>query len=293
GEILCAALACDLLDRINPLNEFDDTDLHDRLCMYKHNAAEIFCLLQINLSCDAVRGTPIPPSLQVLITLRLLACGTFHRETMDLCVYKAICELIKDYVKFPDANFPGLFGCVDGCHISAWCLQQKMLCCTGISALPLCSSPTLLHIRTVQHDSTIFQNSSLCAQFEAGQHSGILLGDSRHAQTNFLFTPYLHPVRPEQQKYNQTCIPTRGPVEHMLGIWKNCCHCLRNTLRFEPRRCCVVIAVTAVLHNNYIRRQHGCSDSPTEYCNDPHFPMAEVANDKTGHRDTFVLQHFS
>ncbi|MEQ2169729.1 hypothetical protein GOODEAATRI_028316 [Goodea atripinnis] len=48
-------------------------------------------------------------------------------------------------------------------------------------------------------------------------------------QTHFLFTPYLHPVRPAQQSYNQAHIHTRGLVEHMFGIWKNRFQCLRNT----------------------------------------------------------------
>lgn len=143
------------------------------------------------------------------------------------------------------------------------------------------------------HDSRIFQNSSMCAQFEAGQHSGILLGDSGYAQTHYLFTPYLHPTSPEQQRYNRAHIHTRGLVERMFGIWKNRFQCLRYTLRFQPRRCCTVIVEPAVLHN-YLR-QHGCVDPPTEYYRDPHVPMAEVVNDNTGHayRNSFAVQHFS
>lgn len=84
----------------------------------------------------------------------------------------------------------------------------------------------------------------LYIQFEAGQHSGILLGDSGYAHTNFLFTPYLHPVRPEKRHYNQAHIHTRGLL---FGIRKKHFQYLRNTLRFEPRRCCILIIATAVL----------------------------------------------
>ncbi|MEQ2311212.1 hypothetical protein AMECASPLE_017388 [Ameca splendens] len=110
-------------------------------------------------------------------------------------------------------------------------------------------------------------------------------------QTHFLFTPYLHPVRPAQQRYNQAHNHTRGLVERMFGIWKNRFQCLRNMLRFEPRKCCVIVE-TAVLHN-YLRQQ-GCIDLPTEYYNDPHVPI-EVANGKTGHayRNSFAVQHLS
>ena len=116
--------------------------------MYKATAADIISLLETRLSSDSFRGMPIPPSLQVLITLRFLACGTFHRETGNLCgvseqtvckivhkVCKAICELKDDYIKFPDAagqanykveffeygKFPGVIGCIDGCHILIKC----------------------------------------------------------------------------------------------------------------------------------------------------------------------------
>uniref|UniRef100_A0A3Q0S8H5 DDE Tnp4 domain-containing protein n=1 Tax=Amphilophus citrinellus TaxID=61819 RepID=A0A3Q0S8H5_AMPCI len=277
--------------------------------MCKNSAAKIICLLQTKIPCDSVRVTPIPPSLQIFITLRFLACGTFHRETADLLhkVCKAICELRKDYIKFPAAvdqttyklqfyeygNFPGVIGCIDGCHIPIKCpstedaeLYRNRKNWFSINVQGVCP-PTmqLLNIAArlsgSTHDSRIFQNSSLCAQFEAGEHSGVLLGDSGYAQTHFLFTPYLHPIRPEQQRYNQAHIHTRGLVECMFGIWKSRFQCLRNTLHFEPRRYCIVIVATAVLHN-YLR-QHGCVDPPTEYFNDPHVPM-EVANDKTGHK---------
>ncbi|MEQ2165298.1 hypothetical protein GOODEAATRI_015431 [Goodea atripinnis] len=66
-------------------------------------------------------------------------------------------------------------------------------------------------------------------QFEAREHSGVLLRHCGYAQTQFLFTPYLHPVRPAQQRYNQAHIHTRGLVERMYGIWKNRFQSLRNT----------------------------------------------------------------
>ena len=62
------------------------------------------------------------------------------------------------------------------------------------------------------HDSRIFHNSSLCAQFERGQHSGLLLGDSGYAQSSYLFTPWPHPTTTEQQRYNRAHIRTRGMV---------------------------------------------------------------------------------
>lgn len=321
-----------LKDRSNPLNDFDDLHFLDRFRMSKENATEIIGLLQPKLSGDLVRGTPISPSLQILITLRFLACGTFHRETGDLCgvgestvckivhrVCSAICELKKDFIKFPNAaeqatykvdfyeygNFPGVIGCIDGCHIPIKCPStadaeefRNRKNWFSINVQGVCT-PTMQFSNIVArwkgstHDSRIFHNSSLYGQFETRQHSGILLGDSGYAQTNFLFTPYLHPVRPEQQRYNQAHMLTRGLIERMFGVWKNRFQCLRNTLRFEPRRCCIVIIATAVLHN--FLKQCGCPDPDIANDDDQHVPIAELANDRNGlaYRDAFALQHFS
>lgn len=53
--------------------------------MSKESLAEIIGLFQRKLSGDSVRESPIPPSLQVLITLRFVAFEPFHHETGDLC----------------------------------------------------------------------------------------------------------------------------------------------------------------------------------------------------------------
>ncbi|XP_039610032.1 putative nuclease HARBI1 [Polypterus senegalus] len=243
-----------LKDRSNPLNDFDDLHFLDRFRMSKENATEIIGLLQPKLTGDLVRGTPISPALQILFTLRFLACGTYHRETGDLCgvgestvckivhkVCSAICELKKDFIKFPNAaeqatckvdfyeygNFPGVIGCIDGCHIPIKCPStadaeefRNRKNWFSINVQGVCT-PTMQFSNIVArwkgstHDSRIFYNSSLYTQFEARQHSGILLGDSGYAQTNFLFTSYPHPVRPEQQRYNQAHILTRGLIEHV------------------------------------------------------------------------------
>ncbi len=133
-----------LADRSDPLQHFDETSFRDNFRMHKVNAVEIISLLEPRLSSVTQRGQPVPVFLQVLITLRFLACGAFHRETGNLCgvgeptvckvihrVCRAICELRPYYINFPDAttqanykvlfyeygNFPGVTGCIDGTHI--------------------------------------------------------------------------------------------------------------------------------------------------------------------------------
>uniref|UniRef100_A0A673IY39 Putative nuclease HARBI1 n=1 Tax=Sinocyclocheilus rhinocerous TaxID=307959 RepID=A0A673IY39_9TELE len=251
----------------------------DHFRMYKENALELISLLTPRLSCLSLRGRPLPSSLQVLLTLRFLASGTFHRETGDLCgaseatvcrivhkVCRAICELRSLYIKFPDAadqanykvqfyeygHFPGVIGCIDECHVPIKCPSTPDWFSVNVQGV---CTPNLEFANIVArwkgstHDSRIFLNSSLCAQFPRGQHSGLLLGDNGYGQSNFLFTPYINPTTAEQQIYNRAHIRTSGMVELIFGIWKNRFQCLRNTLRFRPRRCCKVIIATAVLHN--------------------------------------------
>uniref|UniRef100_A0A3B4Z979 DDE Tnp4 domain-containing protein n=1 Tax=Stegastes partitus TaxID=144197 RepID=A0A3B4Z979_9TELE len=204
---------------------------------------------------DAERPPPRPERRLLRDRINPFLCGVSESTDCKIVhkVGKATCELRKDDINFPDAadqatykvqsykygNFPGVIGCVDG---SIQVKNVFLINVQGVCTPTMQFSNIVAHWSASTRDSRIFQNSALCAQFEAGQHSGILLGDSGYAQTNFLFIPYLHPVRPEQQRYNQAHIHTRGLVQ-----------CI----------CCIVIVATAVLHN-YLR-QHGSPDPPPEY----------------------------
>ncbi|KAA0722992.1 hypothetical protein E1301_Tti023401 [Triplophysa tibetana] len=282
-----------LKDRSNPLKDFDDLHFLDRFRMSKENVTETIGLLQPKLSGESI------------------VCKIVRK------VCSAICELKKDFIKFPNAaeqatykvdfyeygNFPGVIGCIDGCHIpikfySTADAEKFRNCKNWFSinvnecALPLCSYPILLHVGKVQLMTQGFSTTPLCTvSLRQDNTLEYILGDSGYAQTNFLFTPYLHPVRPEQQRYNQAHMLTRGLIERMFGVWKNRFQCLQNTLRFEPRRCCIVIIATALLHN--FLKQCGCPDPDIE--DDDHYvPIAELANDRNGlaYRDAFALQHF-
>ena len=72
----------------------------------------------------------------------------------------------------------------------------------------------------------------------------------------------------------------QGTLIKCLVLWKSRFQCLGNTLCFQPRRCCIVIIATAVLHN-YLK-QHGCPDPSVEYEDDPDVPMVEADNDRHG-----------
>ena len=52
------------------------------------------------------------------------------------------------------------------------------------------------------HDSRIFRNSRLCAEFENHAYDGILLGDSGYALKPYLLTPILNPQTPPERRFN-------------------------------------------------------------------------------------------
>ncbi|CAL8251269.1 unnamed protein product [Arctogadus glacialis] len=97
------------------------------------------------------------------------------------------------------------------------------------------------------------------------------------AWTHSLFTPYQHAVRPEHQCYN-TAVWQR---EEWFPVSPN-------KLCLEPRRFCMVIISTALLHN-YLK-QHG--HPGPHVADDRLVPMVEEANDRNGrvNRDAFALQ---
>ncbi|KAB0790587.1 hypothetical protein PPYR_15006 [Photinus pyralis] len=96
------------------------------------------------------------------------------------------------------ARFPGVTGCIDGTHIP---------------------------IRSPGGDrAEVFRNRkgyfSINCQ-ATGNLSGLLLGDSAHAQSRFMFTPVPEPNNIADQAYNAAQVRTRNVVERTFGQWNN------------------------------------------------------------------------
>lgn len=133
-----------LRDRENPLEIYDDAEFAIRYRFSKRTVRHLLGMLELQASADG-RGSPLPPMLELLITLRFYGAATFQRVTGDLVNVSqpAACrainivsdtiakKLFAKLVRFPKreemsivmrdffevAQFPGVTGCIDCTHV--------------------------------------------------------------------------------------------------------------------------------------------------------------------------------
>ena len=76
-----------------------------------------------------------------------------------------------------------------------------------------------------------------------------LLGDSGHACTPFLMTPYAQPQTRSEEQFNRAHKTTRCIIERSFGLLKRRFHVLHAEIRMAPDRVCTIIVACIVLHN--------------------------------------------
>ncbi|XP_062613218.1 putative nuclease HARBI1 [Saccostrea cucullata] len=104
------------------------------------------------------------------------------------------------------------------------------------------------------HDSRVFRQSALCAQFENGQHDGLLLGDSGYPCRRFLMTPILNPATNSEQDFNLSLCRTRVLIEQTFGVLKRRFQSLHHEMATEPPQAAIYITACVALHNIGIQR---------------------------------------
>ncbi|KAK5648020.1 hypothetical protein RI129_002912 [Pyrocoelia pectoralis] len=195
-------------------------------------------------------------------------------------VTRAIAKLYPQFVKMPDPNdfieaqtdfyrvvsFPRVIGCVDGTNIR---IQSPAVAVCGEDAeifrnrksyfsinTQLTCSADLKFINVVArwpgstHDSTIFNNCALKAQFERGDYpNSYLLGDCGYPMRNYFLTPLLNPNGRAQQLYNNSLIRTRISIERAIGVWKRRFPIMAYGTRLKLDTILTIIVATTVLHN--------------------------------------------
>ncbi|KAH7948444.1 hypothetical protein HPB52_022708 [Rhipicephalus sanguineus] len=72
-----------LRDRGNPMELYDEEQLHARYRFTKNAVRQLLAMLPLQESGDN-RGQPVPPMLHLLMALRFHGAGTFQTVTGDL-----------------------------------------------------------------------------------------------------------------------------------------------------------------------------------------------------------------
>ena len=266
--------------------KYDEEQFRCRYRLTKAGFRESQDIIRPEISAHNDRGKPIPADIQLLLTLRFYATGTFQLACGDLCeisqpsasriikrVSEAIARLRNNYITFPEGDildqikldfwricaFPNVVGAIDCTHIKIPCpggenaeLFRNRKGYFSINVQAVCG-PNLDILNIVArwpgsvHDARIFDNSRICAQFERGDIQGILVGDNGYPCRQYLMTPVIDPQTRPQRRYNVAQIRTRNTVERMFGVWKRLFPCLSTTLRAKLQTSLTIIVATAVM----------------------------------------------
>ncbi|KAH7940930.1 hypothetical protein HPB49_008165 [Dermacentor silvarum] len=147
-----------LRDRLNPMEVYDDYEFLCRYRFTKRTVQQLLDRLPLRENTDG-RGFPVPPLLQLLITLRFYGAGTFQIVTGDLVNVSQ--PTVSRGITGPDLQFYDV--------VASW---------PGSA-----------------HDSRIFDSSRARVLYETGAIPGILLGDMGYACRSYLMTPLKDPAQ--------------------------------------------------------------------------------------------------
>lgn len=236
------------------------------------------------------RNKSLDTNMQLAIALRFYATGAFQNLVGDqsnvskssVCrIVKRVSEciarhLLPEFIKMPEDNeinqvkmdffgicgFPGVIACIDCTHVKIqspggenaelyrnrktyFSLNVQAACTANLKVVNL-----VARWRGSVHDSTIFNNSRLRAQFENGEFGdSFLLGDSGYPCKNYLLTPILNPSTAAENRYNTAHIATRNTIERCFGVVKRRFPCLAQSLRIHVNTAMAVICAAFTLHN--------------------------------------------
>ena len=278
-----------IIQRTNEFMNLSESKFMERYRLSKTVVVKVLEEIQHRLEYPTQRNFPVTPMQQLLLALRFYATGSFHvivgdivgisKATACRIVHKvsaAIAALRPYYIVFPEAqerqkivanfyniaNFPGVVGAIDCTHIKIQSpggnrseLYRNRKGYFSLNIQTVCDATLLIRDIVARwpgsvHDSTIFNNSRLFAEFETERiQDCLLLGDSGYPLRRYLLTPFLRPEIRSQQNYNSAHIRTRNCIERMYGVWKRRFPVLSMGLRTKVEKSLTIIIATAVLHN--------------------------------------------
>ena len=282
-------------DRSNPLDFLSDEQVIKRYRLDRDSIFDLCDDFKNQLERPTNRSSSLPVSLQIMITLRYYASGSYLNVIGDahgvskMAVSRSITDVtrfivrdITKYIKFPMTNeeqmsvkyaffdikeFPLVLGAIDGTliPIKVPSVDEPLYVCRkGYHALNIqcvCDANYLFLDVVAKwpgsaYDSHIWNNCKLSEAFESGIiKDGWLLGDSGYGLRPWLLTPVLNPTTPKEKKYNRAHKSTRCVIERTYGIWKMRFRCLYKGLTFIPNKNIDVILATAALHNICMKKR--------------------------------------
>jgi hypothetical protein len=309
--------------RKDDFEEYSDDEFRRRYRLRKETVRHLLHKINDKLESPSNRNSPIPASLQLLSTLRLLATGTYQQLSADTNlisqpsmsrtfhkVIDAICDLRGEYIRIPQdltpvkltflnyGGFPGVIGCIDGTHIPIVKPrnhpQPEIFRCRkgffSINVQILCGPDHSIYNVVARwpgstHDSRIFSNSVLKCRLENNEIRGTILADSGYPCLRYMMTPLRSPNSAAERAYNRAQIKTRNVVERTIGILKNRFRCLVNTMQYQPETIGQMIVACVILHNLAIT-----FNEELDYIPDPH-PVANVIMNNINPAGNAARQH--
>ena len=288
-------------DHANPFESFSDEEFFNRFRFHKQTTVFIIELINDDIDPETERGSSLPGYLQVLITLRFFATGSFQITVGDLSgVHQStVCRTLKRvshalarqkarFIHMPRgerfrtvmegfheiANIPGVIGAIDGTHIkianpggpdALRFINRKgwySINCQFICTSDLCFTNIVARWAGSTHDSRIFSESNIARQFANGEQHGILLGDAGYPCLSYLLTPVARANTPQEERYNYAHSRTRTVIERAFGILKRRFACLHNIgLRFKNLRTIFAAIIATAILHN-IAMMRGAPDVP-------------------------------
>lgn len=232
-----------IIPRRNDYVSLSEEQFLERYRISKIVAAKVLQEIEDRLEYPTNRNLPLTPMQQLLVGLRFYASGSFQLTVGDTVgiskatasrvvsrVSAAIASLRPQYIVFPReedrariiqdfyniANFPGVLGAIDCTHVKIQSpggnmgeIFRNRKGYFSVNVQTICDSKLLIRDIVARwpgsaHDSTIFNNSHIRAEYEMGRiANGILLGDNVYPLRKYLLTPFLNPNIRSHENYNR------------------------------------------------------------------------------------------
>lgn len=246
-------------DRSNPLELFDETEFKVRFRLSKQLFLDL--LDELMLERSTKRSHPIPPVVQLCVTLQFYATGMYQHVLGDLRdlsqssvsriirdTSQAIADLSRRYITFPQTTaeklhvcrefrnkmrIPSIIGAIDCTHIriknpsdrGVVFINRKGY--ASINVQMIATHDNIIEDIVARypgsaHDSRIFLNSRVRRRLEGGDlHGSLIIGDQGYGCSQVLLTPVRYPRTPGEEAYNRHFIQARGSIERTFGILKS------------------------------------------------------------------------